>query len=113
MSYWRRSPCSQLEKYRKRSSIETTRSVIRPGHRERPALVLVAVDLDHLLGAEAPFVAVEAPHRARQRGADEALLGVGVVQPAHLERDQPALAEVDRLLEPPLAPGPRSAGGCP
>src|SRR5207244_1025249 len=35
-----------------------------------------------------------------ERRADEALLRVGVVLPAHLERDEPLLhAEVDRLLE--------------
>ena len=43
---------------------------------------------------------------AGQRRADEALLGVGVVQEAHLERDQPLLAEVERLLEPPLGEVP-------
>jgi hypothetical protein len=30
-SYWRMSPCSQLEKYSQRSSIESKRSVISPG----------------------------------------------------------------------------------
>ena len=53
---------------------------------------------------------VEVPHDARQRGADEALLRVGVVEPAHLERDQALLAEVDRLLAASAARGPRS--GC-
>jgi hypothetical protein len=32
-------------------------------------------------------------------GAAEALFGVGVVQPTHLERDEAALAQVDGLLE--------------
>ena len=57
-----------------------------------------AVDVDHRLGGPGAVRAVEAPHHARERRADEALLGVGVVLPAHLERDQPVLAEVDRLL---------------
>ncbi len=49
---------------------------------------------------------MEVPHRARQRGADEALVGVGVVQPAHLERDQPRLAELERLLDAALGQVP-------
>ena len=40
--------------------------------------------------------------RGREGGADEALVGLGVVLPADLERDEPVCAEVDRLLE--LAP---------
>jgi hypothetical protein len=51
-------------------------------------------------------VAAEAPHRARERGADEALFRVGVVKPAHLERDQARLAEIDRLLEAALGEVP-------
>jgi hypothetical protein len=42
---------------------------------------------------------VEVPHRARQRGPDEALLRLGVVLQAHLERKQPVLTKVDGLLE--------------
>jgi len=42
----------------------------------------------------------------RERGADEALLPLGVVKPAHLERDQPCLAEIDRLLEAALGEVP-------
>ena len=42
---------------------------------------------------------MEAQDVARERRADEALLGVGVVQEAHLERHQALLAEVERLLE--------------
>ena len=106
MSYWRRSPCSQLEKYRKRSSIETTRSVIRPGTGNgQPSCSMpsTAITLSARVGA---VVAVEVPHRARQRGADEALVGVGVVQPAHLQRHQPGLAELERLLDPALAQVP-------
>ena len=49
---------------------------------------------------------MEVPHRARQRGADEALVGVGVVQPAHLQRHQPGLAELERLLDAALAQVP-------
>jgi hypothetical protein len=45
---------------------------------------------------------MEAEHVAGQRRPDEALLGLGVVQPAHLQRDQTGLAEVERLLEPTL-----------
>src|SRR3954447_234131 len=71
----------------------------QPGQRERPALQLDTVDGEHLLRAPAAVPAVEAPHRARQRGADEALLGVRIVEPPHLERNQTAVAEVDRLLE--------------
>ena len=32
--------------------------------------------------------------------------GLGVVEPAHLERDQAGLAQVERLLEPPLGEVP-------
>jgi hypothetical protein len=90
---------------------------MRPRHREGPALLLDALDRDHLLGAPTPVLAVEAPHRARERGADEALLGLGVVEPADLERDEPRLAEVDRVFErPPLEvpevdAAPVAAGG--
>ena len=80
--------------------------MIRPGHRERPALELDALDRDHLVGPPAAVVAAEAPHRARERGADEALLGLGVVEPADLERDEPRLAEIDRLLDAALGEVP-------
>ena len=80
--------------------------MIRPGTGERPAVLLDAVDGDHLVGGVGAVVAVEVPHRARQRGADEALVGVGVVQPAHLERHQPGLAELERLLDAALAQVP-------
>jgi hypothetical protein len=49
---------------------------------------------------------VEADDVAGEGRADEALLGLGVVQPAHLERDQAVLAEVQGLLEPPLGEVP-------
>ena len=49
---------------------------------------------------------MEAPHRGGQRGADEALVGVGVVQPAHLEGEEPGVAELDGLLEPALGEVP-------
>ena len=78
----------------------------QPGHRERPALELDGVDLDHLLRRVGASVAVEVPQRARQRGADEALVGVGVVQPADFERHQPGLAQLERLLDAPLAQVP-------
>ena len=78
----------------------------QPWHGERPALQLDALDRDHLVGVPAAVVAAEAPHRARERGADEALLGLGVVEKAGLERDQPGLAEVDGLLEVPLGQVP-------
>ena len=74
-------------------------------------------DLDHRFGLEGAVGAVEAQHVAGQRRPDEALLGLGVVQPAHLEWDQTGLAEVERLLEPPLGevpevqPLPVAAGG--
>src|SRR5207253_4302591 len=45
-----------------------------------------SLDRDHLVGVPAAVVAAEAPHRARESSADEALLRVGVVQPAHLDR---------------------------
>ena len=82
--------------------------MISAGHAagQRPAVELLVVDLDHGLGLEAAVRAVEAEDVARERRADEALLGLGVVQPAHLERHQPLLAEVDRLLEPPLGEVP-------
>ena len=41
-------------------------------------------------------------HVARERRPHEALLGLGVVQPAHLERDEASVAEVDGLLDPTL-----------
>ena len=41
-------------------------------------------------------------HVARERRPHEALLGVGVVQPADLERDQAGLAQVEGLLDPAL-----------
>src|SRR5712691_2730530 len=66
------------------------------GHGERPALELDALDRDHLVGGPAAVVAAEAPHRAREGGADEALLRVRVVQPAHFQWDQPGLTEVER-----------------
>ena len=69
---------------------------------QRPALELDVVDLDHRLGLEAAIRAVEAGDLARERHAGEALLGLGVVQEAHLERHQPLLAEVQGLHEPPL-----------
>ena len=76
--------------------------MISAGDRERPAVELDALDVDHLVGAPAAVLAAEVPHRARERRADEALLGVRVVQPAHLERHQPVLAEVDGLLQAAL-----------
>ena len=48
-SYCRMSPCSQLEKYSQRSSIDSTRSVIRPGTGNGQPFVLDRLDLDHLL----------------------------------------------------------------
>ena len=45
---------------------------------------------------------MEAPDGARERRADEPLLGVGIVQPADLERHHALLAQVDRLLQRPL-----------
>ena len=106
MSYWRRSPCSQLEKYRKRSSIETTRSVIRPGTGNGQPSCSTPSTAITLLGAVGAVVAVEVPHRARQRGTDKALVGVGIVQPAHLQRHEPGLAEFERLLDPALGQVP-------
>ena len=50
---------------------------------------------------------------ARERRADEALLGVGIVEPAHLERDEPLLAEVDRLLQRARLEIPEVDAGCP
>ena len=76
--------------------------MISAGHREGPALELDRLDGDHLVGGPAAVVAPEAPHRGRERSADEALLRLGIVLPAHLERKQPGLAEVDGLLELPL-----------
>ena len=72
------------------------------GHRERPALLLDALDLDHLVGLPAAVRLMPAPHRARQRGADVALRRGRVVEEAHLERDQPLVSEVDRLLDAAL-----------
>src|SRR5919197_4448107 len=69
------------------------------GDREGPALQWDAVDRDHLVGLPAAVLAAEAPHRARERIADETLLSVGVVEPAHLERYEAGFPEVDGLLE--------------
>src|SRR4029079_19699753 len=66
--------------------------------RERPAFEVESVYGDHLVGLPA-VVAVEVPHRARQRCPDEAPLRLGVVLPAHLEGKQPVFAEVDGLLQ--------------
>src|SRR5207247_7685001 len=49
---------------------------------------------------------VEAPHRAREGGADEALLRLGIVPPAHLEGKKAVLAEVNGLLQRPLGQVP-------
>ena len=73
---------------------------------QRPALELLVLHVDHGLGGEGAVGAVEAEHVAGQRRPHEALLGVGVVQPADLERDQPRLAQVERLLEAPLGKVP-------
>ena len=76
----------------------------QPGHAtgQRPALELLVLDLDHGLGLEAAVRAVEADDVAGQGRPDEALVCLGVVQPAHLEGDEAGLAEVQGLLEPPL-----------
>ena len=42
---------------------------------------------------------MEVPHRARERGADEALFSIGIVEETHFERDQPCCTKIDRLLE--------------
>ena len=77
--------------------------MISPGTGNGQPVELDALDLDHRIGRPRAVLAVEAEHDAGQRRADEALLGVGVVLPADLERHEPLLAEVDRLLErPPL-----------
>ena len=78
---------------------------------------LDVLDRDHRVGRERAVVALEVPHRARQRRSDEALVGVGVVQPAHLEREEPGLAELERLLDaalgqvPEVQPAAVAAGG--
>src|SRR5205814_10436295 len=46
-------------------------------------------------------VPMEAPDHAGKGGCDESFLRVGVVEPAHLERDQAFLTEIDSLLELP------------
>ena len=66
---------------------------------------------------KAPFVRWKRKMLLAKRGADEPLLRVGVVKPAHLERDQARLAEVQRLhqaslreipeVEPPPVPARR------
>ena len=61
---------------------------------------------DHLIRLPATVVAVEVPHRARKGGPDEALLGIGLVEPARLEGDKTRLAEIERLLEPALGEVP-------
>ena len=106
MSYWRRSPCSQSGEVQEAVVHRDDEVGDQSGHGERPALLLDAVDGDHAVGAVGAVVAVEVPHRARQRGADEALVGVGIVQPAHLERHEAGVAELERLLEPALAEVP-------
>ena len=91
----------------------------QPGHssRKRPALELLVLDLDHRFGDETAVRAVEAKDVARQCRADEALLRVGIVEPADLEREQPLLAEIQRLHQasfreiPEMEPAPVAAGG--
>ena len=66
--------------------------------------------------AQEPLSRREAEHHAREGGSDEPLLGVWVVQPAHLERHEPLRAEVDGLPEgsllevPEVDPLPVAAG---
>src|SRR5262249_10469182 len=74
--------------------------------RERPPFELDVLDGDHLLGLPRAVRAVPAEHVAREGSAHEATLGLGVVKPAHLERNQPLLPQVDRLLEPALGEVP-------
>ena len=108
MSYWRRSPCSQLEKYRKRSSIETSRSVIRPGTPPgsgQPSssslstsitcsaskLPLARWKRNMLLDSVAPTKPSSASGSCRKRTSSGT---------------RPGLAEVEGLLEPPLGEVP-------
>src|SRR3954466_1505107 len=104
MSYWRRAPCSQLVKYRNRSSIETSRSVITlgtpPGNGQPSSSTFSTAIAGSAM--KRAVVAPEVPHRARQGRSDEALVGVGVVQPAHLQREEPGLPEIERLLDAAL-----------
>ena len=67
-------------------------------HRERPALERDALDLDHRVCRPAAVVGGSATSRSRAPHR-RSPLGVGVVEPADLERDEALLAEVDRLLE--------------
>ena len=58
--------------------------------------------VDDRLRRPRAVVTLPAPDRARQGGRREALRGVGIVQPAELEWDEPLLAEIDGLLHSPI-----------
>ncbi len=76
------------------------------GDRERPSLEVDALDGDDLLRRPAAVRALPVTDRAGERCAAEAALGVRVVLPAHLERYQPVLAQVDGLLQRALGEVP-------
>ena len=106
MSYWRMSPCSQLEKYRQRSSIETTRSVIRPGTGNgQPSTSSTGTSMTFSTSQLAVLL-VPVPHVGAEGGADEAVRAVRVVVEADLQRDQAVLPEVDALGDLALLPVP-------
>ena len=67
--------------------------------RERPAFELDALDRDGRIGGPRAVRPVPAPEHARERGSHVALSAVRIVQRADLERDQPLVAEVDRLRQ--------------
>ena len=94
--------CSQFE-VEEAVSIETTRSVISPGTppgRGQPS----GSSFSTSITGSARKVPLERWKRNMllARAAPTSLVGFGVVQPAHLERDEAGLAEVQGLLEPPL-----------
>jgi hypothetical protein len=78
--------------------METTRSVISPGtgtgnpSRSRAGEEITLVAVKRPVGAP-----LDVPHGRGEGGPDVALVGVGAVQPADLQRDHALFAEVDVL----------------
>ena len=68
------------------------------GYREGPALELDAFDGDHLSASQPPLSRWKR-HIVLEAQADKPFLRLRLVQPAHLERDETGLAEIDGLLE--------------
>src|SRR5919197_416738 len=78
--------------------MERTRSLITPGRgKSQPSRGMLSTAISGS-GRPGAVCAVEVPHHGRERRSHEALLGVGVVERAHLERQAAVLAEIHGLL---------------